>query len=56
MGNDKKLDEVPKDVPDPSGDVLQHRPCSKCGCVRLNSLGCLGMSHSRVVTDNMSSP
>lgn len=55
MGDDKKLDKVPEGVPDPSGDVLQHRPCSKRGCLGLNSLGCLGMSHSRVVTENMSS-
>lgn len=54
MGDDKKLDKVLEGVPDPSGDVLQHRPCSKCGCLGLNSLGCLGMSHSRVVTENTS--
>lgn len=52
MGDDKKLDKVPEGVPDPSGDVLQYRPCPQFGCLELNTLGCLGMSHSRVVTEN----
>lgn len=40
----------------PRGDVLLYRPCLKFGCVGLSPLGCLGVSHSRVVTENTSSP
>lgn len=55
MEDDKESDKVPEGVPDPSGDVLQCRPCLECSCIGLNSLGCLGMSHSTVVTESISS-
>lgn len=55
MGDDKKLDKVPEGVPDPLENVLQYKPCPKFGCIGLNYLGCLGMSHSRVVAENASS-
>lgn len=31
MGDDKKLVKVPEGFPDPSGNVLQYRPCTKYG-------------------------
>lgn len=35
MGDDKKLDRVPEGVPDPSGEVLQYRPCTKIWLFRI---------------------